>query len=588
MKIYNPYQLLSWKLKFIIVLIIASSYNFKALSAVSIIPQPVSVKEKEGEFILNNKTIIIAEGEHQLRSANFFIDYLKKYYGISLKTSTAKAKKSAPNNSISFNLLKENKESAIKAGSYNIAVNSKNISLNGYENSPEGLFYATQSLIQMLPIPENLLAPQHSETNHSFRTISSRLSLKEDSLEAPSMLFMKNPVKQLAIQCVEVYDVPAFEYRGQHLDVARHIYPVEYIKKYIDYIAYHKMNYFHWHLTDDQAWRIEMKSHPKLNEIGSWRDGTIIGVFPGTGVDSTRYGGYYTQMEIKDIVRYASDRYITIVPEIDIPAHSMATLACYPEFSTTPDKEFKPAITWGLYNRQNNVLAPSEKLFEFLSDVFNELIDLFPSKYIHFGGDEACQKWWKESPATQEFIKQHNLGNEDGLQRYFVEYVNNVITKRGRIGVAWDDVVTEDKIPDNLLVMNWRNKGNDKVAVKQGHKVIQTPISYCYFNCKQFKDEKQNVHHTRFVPLEKTYSYKLIPDSLTSEQAALIMGGQGCLWTEYYQNIQKVEYGIFPRMTAMAEVMWSPEDMKNFDNFTNRLSEMYRRYQLWGANYFMP
>lgn len=561
-----------------------SASNISNFNTTSIIPLPASIKEVEGKFILNNNTVIVADGEHQQRSAQFFIDYLNKYYGISL--FIVKKQDKMPNNSILFTLNSDNKKNCGKAGSYTVSVTNSNIILEGNDNSPEGLFYAMQSLIQLLPIPDSLLTSQHSDTPHSFYTIPLTLSTIDDEIIEPEKLWENNPIKELQIPCVEVEDAPAFEYRGQHLDVVRHTFPAEYIKKFIDYLAYHKMNYFHWHLTDDQGWRIEIKSHPKLNEIGSWRESTIIGIFPGTGVNATRYGGYYTQQEIKEIIKYASDRYITVVPEIDIPGHSMATLACYPEFSTDPNGCFKPATTWELYNRQNNVLAPTDKLFSFLSDVFNELIDLFPSKYIHLGGDEACKKWWQESPATQEFIKRHSLGDEKGLQRYFVEYVCDIITKRGRTPLAWDDIVPDGKMPDDLIIINWQNEGHDITAVNNGHKVIQTPMEYCYFNYRQIEDEMLTAHMHFNIPLEKTYSYNPVPEFLAPEQASLIIGAQGCMWTEYYQNIQKAEYGIFPRMTAMAEVLWTPKELKDFANFESRLAQMYKRYNLWGTNHF--
>ena len=306
-----------------------------------IIPQPLSVELGEGGYGVGEGAIYYyTENEEASgRSVAFLKKYLSEYYDIELR-ETEKEKKA----DLRFFLVPD---SSRKEGAYTLSITGEGVELSGY-NEP-GLFYATQSLIQLLPCNG---APGLGEA--------------------------------IVFPCAEIYDEPRFAYRGMHLDVVRHIFPVEFVKKYIDYLALHKMNYFHWHLTDDQGWRMESKSHPALNEYGSYRDATIIGIFPGTGVDSTRYGGYYTVEQLEEIVDYAADRYITIVPEIDIPAHSMAILSAYPQFGTEPGRRVKPAITWGIFNRQNNVLAPSEELFSFLEDVFNELMDIFPGKYTQY------------------------------------------------------------------------------------------------------------------------------------------------------------------------------------------------------------
>lgn len=516
----------------LVILCMALLANGQTLNA--IIPQPVSIEIlQQGAFSLDEGIAIVSLGDETENSEVFLRGYLKKHYNLTPKKRGKRG--------IELRITPDN--NAVE-GSYRLSVSPKKIVIEGF-NEP-GLFYGVQTLIQLLPVGEEK---------------------ERGNWEIPA---------------VEIEDRPQFQYRGMHLDVVRHIFPVEYIKKYIDYIALHKMNHFHIHLTDDQGWRIESKSHPILNEKGAYRDATIIGIFPGTGVDSTRYGGYYTVEQLKDIVDYASKRYITVVPEIDIPGHCMAILAAYPQFGTEPQKEIKPAITWGIYNRQNNVLAPSKEVFEFLEDVYNELMDIFPGKYIHMGADECAHKWWKESPAVQQYIKENNLKDEDGLQRHFAQKVSDIITKRGRVAYGWDEMVDHGLV-DGVGVMAWRNEANGYKAAQMGHKVILTPSRYSYFNYKQREDETRLAHMFRTLDLKKVYTFNPTPDSLTTTQRENILGGQGCIWTEYYATPQEVEYGIFPRISAIAEVYWSEPQVKNYERFLKGITYQFERYKLWGV-----
>ncbi|MFA6713278.1 MAG: beta-N-acetylhexosaminidase [Bacteroidales bacterium] len=504
-------------------------------NAPMIIPEPVKVELTGGYFLLNGESVILPINKKTKNQISFLRGYLSQFYGLELK----RGKKNSKSNYIE--LIIDERVSA-KEGAYTLSVTSDKIIIRGYNE--QGLFYGVQTLIQLLPVEGNCMIP-----------------------------------------CVKIEDEPRFEYRGMHLDVVRHIFPINYIKKYIDYLALHKMNYFHWHLTDDQGWRMESKSHPKLNEYGAYRDGTIIGLFPGTGVDSTRYGGFYTIKEMKEVVKYAAKRYITVVPEIDIPGHSMAILAAYPEFGTEPDRVVKPAITWGIYNRQNNVLAPSEPMFEFLEDVFNELMDVFPGKYIHIGADECAHKWWKTDPETQAFIKDHNLKDENGLQRYFAMRISEVIKARGREVVGWDEIIDNGLI-EGMIPMVWRNEKNAYKAINQGHKVIFTPMNYSYLNAKQKDKEDSLAHPMRTIKLDRVYNFEPVPDSLSKEEASLVLGGQGCMWTEYYDSPQRVDYAIFPRISALSEVYWSSKEKKNLQNFLIKIPKQLERYRLWGVNYF--
>jgi hexosaminidase len=535
----------------------------------SIIPEPqyIYVAGSTG-LTISAGSVILAPGCEEINSADFLNSYLKKHYGFSLKIvnthaeleALLKSKTSADVISvidlsikplgtlIEATKLGYTADDFKKEGAYYLKTSNNTATLVGA--NPQGLFYAVQSLIQLLPVQ---LSNSHSK--HKLNVIDA-----------------------------EIADFPRFEYRGMHLDVVRHIYSVDYVKQYIDYLALHKMNYFHWHLTDDQGWRMESKSHPKLNEIGSWRAGTIIGIFPGTGVDSTRYGGYYTIEQMKDVIEYAAQRYIEIVPEIDVPGHSMAIIATYPQFSTTPNIPKEPAITWGIYNRQNNVLAPSEAVFEFLSDVFNELMDVFPGQYIHIGADECAKKWWEESAETQAFMKAYGLKDENELQKYFAKRIADIIHARGRKFIGWDEML-DDGLVEGAVVMSWRNAENGIKAAELGHKAIMTPIKYSYFNVAQKRNEDTLCHRSWYAPVDSVYLFEPVPASVPAEVAANVLGGQGCMWTEYFPHRQRLEYGIFPRFSALAEVYWTLPSRKSWPKFQLKLVDQFDRYDLWGANY---
>ena len=541
------------------------SMKLNGQSGVGIIPQPLKILNSGGGYMkLDNSTRIVVTTPFADHSANFLASYLKRYYGIEVSVVN---RGSMPGDvvlgltpdgvkSVAANEFDPgNPAGGVAESAYRLKVSADGAVLEGCGR--QGIFYAVQSFIQLLPVPEVLQGVPSVE--------------KRD--------------KCLSVSFVEVEDRPRFEYRGMHLDVVRHIWSVDYIKQYIDYLALHKMNYFHIHLTDDQAYRIESKKYPKLNSIGSWRAGTIIGLFPGTGVDSTRYGGFYTFEQLKDIVKYASERFITVVPEIDVPAHSMAIIASYPQFSTTPEIPKQPAITWGIYNRQNNVLAPSDELFVFLKDIFNELMDVFPGKYIHIGADECAKRWWEESESTKQYMREKGIPDFNMLQKHFVEKLNVVMAERGRKIVGWDEMIDDGLVPGSV-VMSWRNATNGHKAAKMGHKAILTPSRYSYLNIQQRENEDSLAHRGRVVGLEQVYKFEPIPDSLSAEAAANILGGQGCMWTEYFPHKERLEYGVFPRLSAIAEVYWSMPEVRSYENFVERLQAQFMRYDLWGANYY--
>ncbi|HET9055353.1 MAG TPA: family 20 glycosylhydrolase [Chitinophagaceae bacterium] len=501
----------------------------------SIIPEPVESILQKGNFILSPTTVIIASDEAIKPSVEFFNNYLKRYYGFTLKTA-----KQATSNFIYLN-TKVFIRPPDKDG-YSLHITDKSIDISG--DTHTGTFYGIQTLIQLLPLQN------------------------EENLKIP---------------CFIINDYPRFTYRGLHLDVSRHFFGVEYIKKYIDYIALHKMNYFHWHLTDDQGWRIEIKKYPKLTEIGAWRDGTIIGRFPGTGNDGKRYGGYYTQDQIKEIVKYAADRYITIIPEIEMPGHSMAALAAYPQLGTTPEKGYAVSQTWGINGEFNNVLNPSEFTFNFLQDVLDEVMNLFPSNYLHIGGDECDKRWWKESEFCQQLMKQNGLKDENELQSYFIQRIEKYINSKGRKIIGWDEIL-EGGLAPNATVMSWRGEEGGIIAARQDHDVIMTPGNPVYFDHSQSENE-DSVTIGGYNPIEKVYAYEPIPKQLNAQQAKHVLGAQANMWTEYMASQSKIEYMLFPRLSALCEVLWTPKEKRNWQSFEKKLLLQFKRYDFMNINY---
>jgi hexosaminidase len=399
----------------------------------------------------------------------------------------------------------------------------------------------------------------------------------------------------LDITYISIKDYPRFAYRGMMLDVGRYFYPVEYVKQFIDYLALHKMNYFHWHLTEDQGWRIEIKKYPRLTTVGAYRNGTIIGRYPGKGNDGIRHGGFYTQDQVKDIVAYAAKRYITVIPEIEMPGHASAAIAsypflsCFPEESTTHPKNTawsgdstgkQVQQVWGV---QKDVFKPSEETFKFLEDVLDEVIALFPSKLIHIGGDECPKDNWKRSEFCQNLIKEKGLKDEHGLQSYFIQRIEKHLNSKGRSIIGWDEIL-EGGLAPNATVMSWRGEKGGIESAVQHHNVIMTPNTYVYFDYSQSKvDDSLSIGG--FIPLKKVYGYEPHPAVLSEEEKKYILGGQGNMWTEYISTPKKLEYMMFPRASALSEVLWSPKETRQYNDFTRRLVKQFKRYDLWGANY---
>lgn len=533
-------------------LLLCSAFSFA--QEVKIIPQPAELITNTGSFVISPKTSLVVASKGDKASAAFFNTYLLEYYGFELAVVQKASKNSIVLKSI------QNID-GLKGEGYSLKSDKDGVLIEG--NSNQGTFYGMQTLIQLLP----------TEKSNS-----------------------------LTIASVQVKDEPRFAYRGSMLDVSRHFFPVSFVKKYIDYLALHKMNYFHWHLTEDQGWRIEIKKYPKLTEIGSKRNGSIIGRYPGKGSDNTPEEGFYTQEEVKDIVKYASDRFVTVIPEIEMPGHSSAAIAAYPMLSCFPNEKTvipdamiseksKQELangrvklvqeTWGVFT---DVYAPTEYTFNFLEDVLDEVMALFPSKYIHVGGDESPKDAWKRSEFCQQLIKEKGLKDEHELQSYFIQRMEKYINKNGRTLIGWDEIL-EGGLAPNAIVMSWRGEAGGIAAAKENHQVIMTPGSHVYLDHSQTKNEKE-VTIGGFTSLEKIYSYEPIPKELNAQQAKYVMGAQGNVWTEYMTNTAKVEYMIFPRLSALSEVLWSPKENKNWTSFQTKIETMKKRYDMWGTNYF--
>lgn len=520
----------------------------------SIIPEPVEITViGQGESLIQRNTVIRMSEPTLAPSAAYLADYMERYLGIPLQVELPKSGKSRKKLSSAVEtilsklgdqpciILKNQKNGEIPGG-YQLEITPVGgVRIEG--NDEAGVFYGVQTLIQLLPTRAGVL-----------------------------------PI----LPTLKIIDYPRFPYRGMHLDVVRHFFPVDFIKKYIDYLALHKLNYFHWHLTDDQAWRVEMKCRPELTEKGSIREGEIFGLYPGK-YQPLPYGGYYTHEDVHEIVRYAAERHITVIPEIDIPGHCMAVLATYPQFSTTPNEPKKAALTWGIFNKFNNVLAPKPEVFDFLKDVFSELCDLFPGQYIHVGGDECAKCWWQESEETQQFMREHELKDEKALQSYFIHYVQEVVNAKSKTLIGWDEIL-EGGISEDCIVMNWRRPEFGKKAVRTNHRTIFTCSAWSYFNLKESRIQSE-IASRGPLSLEKVYEFQIVPDSLTTEQQELVWGAQGCLWTEYIPTTWKAEFAIFPRMSALAENVWSPLEKKDWINFTRKVEMQFERYELWGARY---
>lgn len=513
---------------------------------VSIIPMPAHLQQGTGHFAINKETkIVVQQGNAEaLRVAKMLAEKLQKAAGFQIAVTGAKDDIS--NNKIYFTTAGA-PDSLGKEG-YQLSVSKDSVIVRSKE--PAGLFYGMQTLVQLLP----------AEVESSTR-------VDNIAWQMPS---------------VEIIDVPRFTWRGQHLDVCRHFVSIDFIKKFIDNMALHKLNTFHWHLTEDQGWRLEIKKYPKLTEVGAWRKETLVGHIDEKPrkFDGKPYGGFYTQEQAREIVQYAKERFITVVPEIEMPGHATAAIAAYPELGVT-GKKIEVATYWGVFPHIFNV---EESTFTFLENVLAEVMDIFPGPYIHIGGDEAIKDQWKASPRIQQKIKALGLKNEEELQSYFMKRVEKFINAKGRKAIGWDEII-EGGLSPNVTVMSWRGMEGGVAAAKSGHDVIMAPIQYTYFWWNQGDPKKEPLSAGGYLPMEKVYAFEPIDSSLTPDEAKHVLGAHGSAWAEYMENEGKVEYMVFPRISALAEVMWTPKEKKNWKDFTGRMQKQFRRYDYRKINY---
>ncbi|MBI9063069.1 MAG: family 20 glycosylhydrolase [Marinilabiliaceae bacterium] len=507
---------------------------------VNIIPKPVELKTGIGNFELTENTTLFVGRFDNLQ--NRFLEEIKMETGFQLKP-TDKVK----NNCIDIQLVENLAEEE-----YRLLVTKKRITIKS--SASAGAYYALQTIKQLIPV----------DANES---------------------------KVYAVPAVEISDKPQFAWRGYMLDVSRHFFGKEKIKEVLDFMAELKLNRFHWHLTDDQGWRIEIKKYPKLTEVGAWRvDYTITDEslndwwgrpLQKVGEEAT-YGGFYTQEDIKEIIAYAKERHIEILPEIDVPGHSKEILASYPEFSCEPNRQFYVA-TGGVLG-DNALCASNPDTYKFLEDVLGEVMDLFPLNYIHIGGDECNKSGWKHHNQCQNFIKEKDLKNEHGLQSYLIKQVEKMVNAKGKNLIGWNEIL-EGGLAPNATVMSWQGEKGGIVAAKAGHNVIMTPMEYNYLDLKQGQSESEpNIGYSEAL-LSTCYNYKVIPEGLNEEEADRIMGIQGNLWTESISDWSKVTYMTFPRLFAVAENAWTSENAQSFDDFVERLQAQLRKMDAKGIRY---
>jgi len=512
---------------------------------IAIIPAPVRVTGLKGDFTFSEKTrIIISEMNNETKLAADYLSMLvKNPTGIELSVKEGK-KASRGSVFMTLDTAVKNKEG------YILSIIPKRIIIRA--NSAAGLFYAVQTLRQLFPVE-----------------VENQEIIEGITLSVPSC---------------EISDEPGFSYRGMLLDVGRHMFPVSSVKRYIDMIAMHKMNTFHWHLTDDQGWRIEIKKYPELTETGAFRKETLVGHLRNKPYvyDSKQYGGFYSQDEIREIVAYAASRFVTVIPEIEMPGHALAALASYPELSCTGGP-FEVYTRWGVV--EDVFCAGKEETFTFLQDVINEVIELFPGEYIHIGGDECPKIRWEKCPYCQKRIKEEGLADERELQSWFIRRMEKYLTSRGRKLIGWDEILEGGLAPE-ATVMSWRGTAGGIAAAKQKHDVIMTPNRFVYLDYYQCEPDGQPLAIGGYLPLERVYSYNPIPEELTSEEQKYILGIQGNVWTEYIPAPEYLEYMAFPRAFAIAETGWSPDRLKDFEDFLARLEILKKRYDAIGINYF--
>jgi hexosaminidase len=543
-----------------LVLLFGGAAPFAAQTAndVAIIPRPASVSLGQGTFLLTARTAVWTDREDSAVARRFAQD-IAPATGFDLRVRVG-----APTSGNRIVFVRAARDTGLGSEGYRLSATPSVITITCA--APAGAYYATQSLRQLLP-PE---------------------------------IFRDAPIAGVkwTIPAVTIVDRPRFAWRGMHLDVSRHFMPKEFVKKYIDLLALHKMNSFHWHLTDDQGWRIEIEKYPRLTSVGAWRSQTLVGKAQRDSTldvyDHKPHGGFYTQDDVREIIEYAHERFVRIVPEIEMPGHSQAAIAAYPGLGNFGDTVPPPVWTrWGV---TPHILNPSDTTIAFMQDVLTEVMALFPGEFIHIGGDEAIKPEWKASPRAQEKIKALGISPDDPanprdfraeneLQSWFTTQMDHFLTAHGRRLVGWDEIL-EGGLAPNAVVMSWRGTAGGLAAARAGHDVIMTPGDYTYFDHYQSRSTAtEPLAIGGFLPLDSVYAYEPVPAELETEFAPHILGAQGQVWTEYIEGPKNVEYMAFPREAALAEVLWTPKARRDFTDFSARLPPEVARLQALDVNY---
>ncbi|HYD55183.1 MAG TPA: beta-N-acetylhexosaminidase [Gemmatimonadaceae bacterium] len=519
------------------------------LDHVAIVPRPVRVASGEGSYALLSTTVI-RHGPGTRGVAERLRDYLEPATGFRLEVREA--------NDIGpggIHLRLDPSLAPLGSEGYRLEIRTDGVRIGAV--APAGLFYGVQTLRQLLP-PE-IYAPTPQRREWSW------------------------PV-------VTVEDRPRFAWRGLHLDVARHFMPVEVVKRYLELMALHKMNVFHWHLTDDQGWRLEIRRYPRLTQVGGWRDRTLR-AWPQR--DSTReryeerrHGGFYTQAQVREIVAFARERFISVVPEIEMPGHAQAAIAAYPELGVTGDT-VKPWTRWGV---STTILNPEESTVRFMQDVLTEVLELFPSAFIHVGGDEAAKDQWKASPRVQALMKERGLESEAELQSWFIHQMDAWLAARNRRLIGWDEIL-EGGLAPNAAVMSWRGTEGGIRAAQSGHDVVMAPVRYTYLDSYQTEEREDDwgepLAIDNYLPLDRVYRFEPL-EGLAREHWPRVLGAQGQLWTEYIPDGKNLEYKAYPRATALAEVVWSLPERRDWADFQARLVPHLARLDAMGVNFRRP
>ncbi|PYP13634.1 MAG: beta-N-acetylglucosaminidase [Gemmatimonadetes bacterium] len=519
-------------------------------TALSIIPRPVQLTRRTGSFGVTAGTVIVTD--RATRQIGYQLaDWLNPAtgYRLSVVASPGQAART-------ITLGLDTTLARLGEEGYRLSVTPTRITIRAYR--PAGVFYGVETLRQLLPADIFRDAPVTGVT-----------------WSAPA---------------VEIEDRPRFQWRGAHLDVSRSFMPKEFVKKYIDLLALHKLNRFHWHLTDDQGWRLEIRKYPRLTSVGAWRKQSLVGVqhrYADTTqwvYDNIPHGGFYTQADAREIVAYATARFITVVPEIEMPGHAQAAIAAYPWLGNM-GQQLEVLTHWGV---DANILNPSDSVIHFMQDVLTEVLAIFPSHWIHTGGDEAIKDQWKVSPVAQARIKELGLKDENALQSWMTAQMSQWLVSHGRALIGWDEILeggTEGLAP-NAVVMSWRGMEGGIAAAQAGHDVVMTPTSNTYFDYYQSQDAAHEpLAIGGFLPIDTVYAFEPVPASLDSAQAKRVLGTQGQIWTEYQRTPKNVEYMVFPRLIALAEVAWTPREQRNFADFSARLATHVVRLGILDVNY---